>query len=475
VPIYYRTGFTFTDLIIFEQYEFRRYFMQKDLHIFIKPIIIIILFSFFVILPAAARMNDSRNATINNDGIDYSCDGISDWQASTIYVNGDQVIYNQLLYQAKWWTIREEPGTTGEWGVWEDLGVCDNSCDDGNSDNSDSDDDNNNSDDSNSDDDSSDDSSSDDGSSNDNNSDDDTVDNTFPDKVFAPYVDVMLYPTFSLNDTYQQTGQQYYTLAFIISDAACEPAWGGITPLEDNFYMDEINAIRNVGGDVIVSFGGANGTELAMCKSSADELQSAYQAVIDKYNLTWVDFDIEGAAVADQASIDLRNQAIKGLQTANPDLKVAFCLPVLPQGLTDDGLYVLENAIANGVRIDVVNIMAMDYGSWGAPDPEGNMGQYAIDAAENTYSQMQTIGLDAQVGITPMIGQNDVSDERFYLDDASQLYTWASSTDYVSLLSMWSATRDNGDCPGQLSATCSGISQDDFSFIDTFFPFTGND
>ncbi|MBO0513190.1 carbohydrate-binding protein, partial [Streptomyces beijiangensis] len=27
-------------------------------------------------------------------------------------------------WKAKWWTQNETPGTTGEWGAWQDLGAC---------------------------------------------------------------------------------------------------------------------------------------------------------------------------------------------------------------------------------------------------------------------------------------------------------------------------------------------------------------
>ncbi len=394
-----------------------------------KKIVIFTLFIFCVITCAYSVVNSYAEP---------NCTSRS-WNNGTVYISGDNISHNEHNWEAKWWTRGEEPGTTGDWGVWKDLGIC-----------SDTDNDN-------------------DGDDGDND-----ANIEFPDKIFAPYVDVLLYPTFSINDTYVQTNQKYYTLAFIVSGTDCEPAWGGVIPLADNFYLDEIENIRRKGGNVIVSFGGANGTELALCKNSVSELQAAYQSVIDAYKLTWVDFDIEGYAVSEKPSIDLRNKAIKGLQAANPDLKVAFCLPVLPQGLTQDGVYVLENAISNGVRIDTVNIMAMDYGDWPAPDPEGNMGKYAIDAAQNTYQQMKDMGLDSRVGITPMIGQNDVSSERFYVDDAEKVISWAKSTEYISMLSMWSSTRDNGDCPGQLSASCSGIVQDKFAFTNTFKSFISN-
>lgn len=53
------------------------------------------------------------------------------WSADTVYVGGDEVTHNEHHWRAKWWTLGEEPGTTGEWGVWEDQGPCD---DDGNGD-----------------------------------------------------------------------------------------------------------------------------------------------------------------------------------------------------------------------------------------------------------------------------------------------------------------------------------------------------
>jgi chitinase len=46
------------------------------------------------------------------------------WSATAIYVNGNQVSWKGHNWKAKWWTTNEEPGTTGEWGVWQDLGAC---------------------------------------------------------------------------------------------------------------------------------------------------------------------------------------------------------------------------------------------------------------------------------------------------------------------------------------------------------------
>lgn len=46
------------------------------------------------------------------------------WTAASIYTGGDKVSFGDHLWQASWWTTGEKPGTTGEWGVWKDLGGC---------------------------------------------------------------------------------------------------------------------------------------------------------------------------------------------------------------------------------------------------------------------------------------------------------------------------------------------------------------
>lgn len=46
------------------------------------------------------------------------------WDADSIYLAGDAVSHNNKEWEAKWWTRGEEPGTTGPWGVWDELGDC---------------------------------------------------------------------------------------------------------------------------------------------------------------------------------------------------------------------------------------------------------------------------------------------------------------------------------------------------------------
>ncbi|WP_402468337.1 glycosyl hydrolase family 18 protein [Isoptericola aurantiacus] len=52
--------------------------------------------------------------------------GCSDpaWASDQVYTGGAVVAHGGSTWRAKWWTLGEEPGTTGQWGVWEELGAC---------------------------------------------------------------------------------------------------------------------------------------------------------------------------------------------------------------------------------------------------------------------------------------------------------------------------------------------------------------
>ncbi|MEU6506675.1 cellulose binding domain-containing protein [Streptomyces sp. NPDC046942] len=292
---------------------------------------------------------------------------------------------------------------------------------------------------------------------------------------FAPYVDTSLYPAFDLVGAADATGVKNYNLAFITDGGGCTPKWGGVTDLTSDAVAAQIGALRAKGGDVRVSFGGASGSELATTCSSADALATAYGKAIDAFKLTKVDFDVEGGALPNTAANTLRAKAIAKLQAQHPGLDVSFTLPVMPEGLTQDGVNLLSNATSNGVKVSTVNIMAMDYGA----SYNGDMGDYAQQAATATQAQIKgVLGLsDAAawkaVAITPMIGVNDVSAEIFKVDDATQLVDFARSKG-LGGLSMWSAARDKqcaGGAKNSADPTCSSIVQAPFAFSKAFGAF----
>ncbi|MGW1326649.1 glycoside hydrolase family 18 protein [Streptomyces antibioticus] len=289
---------------------------------------------------------------------------------------------------------------------------------------------------------------------------------------FAPFVDTSLYPAFDLLAHTAATGVKEYNLAFVTDGGGCTPKWGGVTDLASDGVASQIGALRAKGGDVRVSFGGAAGSELATTCSSVDALTAAYTKVVDAYGLTKVDFDVEGGALPNAAANTRRAQAIARLQRSHPGLDVSYTLPVMPEGLTQDGVSLLADAKANGVGIATVNIMAMDYG----PAYSGDMGTYAEQAATATQAQVKSVlGLSESaawktVAVTPMIGVNDVVTEIFTVEDATQLVAFAKAKG-LGWLSMWSVTRDK-QCPGgtknQADATCSSILQSDSAFAKAF-------
>jgi len=46
---------------------------------------------------------------------------ITTWNSSSVYVGGDEVMYNGVRYRAKWWTQGDNPETQGPWGPWQAL------------------------------------------------------------------------------------------------------------------------------------------------------------------------------------------------------------------------------------------------------------------------------------------------------------------------------------------------------------------
>jgi chitodextrinase len=293
---------------------------------------------------------------------------------------------------------------------------------------------------------------------------------------FSPYIDMAMPAAANLAAISAASGIENFTLAFVLSSDR-GIGWQGTGAITDDTLangttiLSQVQAIQAAGGHVTISFGGAAGQEAALTATSAASLQAEYQSVIDRYHVNSLDFDIEGAAVQDQHSITLRDQALAGLQAANPGLAISYTLPVLPTGLTADGLNVLASAKHDGVRIDVVNIMAMDYGP--SVDNGGQMGRDAIQAAIATEAQISSLGLSAKIGITPMIGVNDVASEVFTLADAQALLDYAQTDSNVVRLSMWSVARDNGNTAGAhyASPDSSGIAQQPYDFSAIFHHF----
>ncbi len=301
---------------------------------------------------------------------------------------------------------------------------------------------------------------------------------------FAPYDDVTLTPTFHFEDPVVSPSLTQ-VLGFVVADPrnGCAPTWGTYYDLDGAgraLDLDRrITRLRERGGDAIISFGGAANSELASTCSDQATLTAAYGEVIQRYDARTIDFDIEGAALADTPANMRRALAIAELQrsarASGKRLRVWFTLPVTPAGLPREAVGLLATTLQNGARLAGVNIMTMDYGgSRAAGQSMRSAGEHALDATHRQLDaiyrragqRMSASRLWARIGVTPMIGRNDVPGEKFTLGDARALVGLANRLG-LARVSMWSANRDSqcgAQAGSQVSNTCSGVSQRPLAF-----------
>jgi hypothetical protein len=290
---------------------------------------------------------------------------------------------------------------------------------------------------------------------------------------FAPYLDMTLHSDPALPAMRRDTGARLLSLGFVIGKAhRCEPSWGGIEPLRSGLIEREVAGVRAAGGDVVVSFGGATGPDLSQVCANPELLAAAYRSTVELYRARQVDFDIEGAALDDPVAsrrailaIGLLERYVRG---RGRPLRVSLTVPVDPTGLESDVLRLLKIARAGRVRLDIVNVMTMDYGDGLAPPGRNTMGGYAIAAATATERQLRRTlpgGGFSRLGVTVLVGVNDVQDEVFTLADAQALVRFARAH-RLGRLSMWSLGRDRACAqPGENAGdVCSGVSQAPYAF-----------
>jgi chitinase len=261
----------------------------------------------------------------------------------------------------------------------------------------------------------------------------------FPAHFAAPYLQIDPSDASDMAADMAATGLKYYTLAFLTPQSGCTPEW------EDNdsavgAFTSQVSALQAAGGNVMISFGGESGGELAQTCTNVSQLTAAYQNVVNTYGVTRLDFDIEGSVLSDTAATSLRDQALAALQAEDPSVQIDFTLAVSPAGLptgTGSEYALLQNAQADGVKVSAVNIMTMDFGAGqnGLTDAES--------AAEGTARQLSglygisTSAAYGMMGLTPIAGQNDSPDNYdFTTANASALESFAAANG-VGELSFW--------------------------------------
>jgi hypothetical protein len=264
-------------------------------------------------------------------------------------------------------------------------------------------------------------------------------------------------------------GLTSFTAAFVLG-RKCTPTWDDHSIITGrdarSVYVEKAKA---AGATPILSFGGQSGNELAKVCTHVNSLVAAYTAVIRRLGVSRLDFDIEGAgSVNDTATNTRRYRALRALEKKFPKLEISLTLPTTQTGIDadpsdGDGIALLELARTVGVRIDVVNLMTMDYGPAVA-----DMGRTAVTVAKGALTQIKRIwprSTYSDIGITPMIGKNDSPGETFTYADAQTVVAFAHAHG-VHRLAFWSVNRDRA-CTAA-DATCSGLAQSPLDYTDAF-------
>jgi len=298
---------------------------------------------------------------------------------------------------------------------------------------------------------------------------------------FAAYVDATATPAYAMESA-TGDGTAHTALSFIVADgAACSPSWGGFYDLDEAAGALDLDRrlarMEDEGRDLIVSFGGLLNDELALACDDPAALAAAYREVIDRYDLSTIDLDLENEGLSDPEAVERRSAAVaelqRGIRADGGDLAVWLTLPVAPAGLTQEGLDAVTSALDAGVDVAGVNVMTMNFG--GSREDDETMGEASIRALESTHRQLDALYDDAgtplgalslwrKIGATPMLGQNDVAEDVFTLDDAAAVNVFAVENG-LGRVSLWSANRDKacsanvGDTT-RVSDSCSGVEQE---------------
>lgn len=313
--------------------------------------------------------------------------------------------------------------------------------------------------------------------------------------VYEPYVDVTQTPIYPFQLPAANPVAGIY-LAFIVSDPSqpCAPSWGAYYTLEQAERSLDLAArtaqLRKQGGSVMISYGGRDNSELAVGCTDPNRLLQAYMAPIERYHASAIDLDLEGQTLANTAADARRAQAIAAVQrrmaARHAPLAVWVTLPVTRAGLTGEGIAAVQSMLAAHVALAGVNVMTMDFGpdEGAAHDMVGTI-EHALYA---THAQVQSLWRKARlasgaaaawghVGVTVMLGVNDVTDQRFSTDDARELATFVNAHG-IPRVSAWSLNRDS-ECGGAFpqtgvsSNTCSGVLQTSLQFTRIFGSLKG--
>ncbi|MGW2229750.1 chitinase [Streptomyces formicae] len=265
-------------------------------------------------------------------------------------------------------------------------------------------------------------------------------------------------------DVMAATGVKWFTLAFILSDGGCNPAWDGSRPLKGGSDEAAIKSIRGAGGDIVVSVGGWSGAKLGEKCAGAAALAGAYQKVIDAYKLKAFDIDIEDTEFSNATVRQRVVDALKIVKTKNPGIVTYVTMGTTPSGPDATGKDLIKRGAAAGLANDAWVIMPFDFDGH-----SGTMGQASVSAMEGLKKAVKSAygysDADAyrHIGVSSMNGKTDVAGETVTTADFKTILAYAKQH-HIARYSFWSVNRDRACGSGGDADACSGVAQSPYDF-----------
>jgi chitinase len=259
------------------------------------------------------------------------------------------------------------------------------------------------------------------------------------------------------------TGIRRFTLAFVVSDGACQPMWDNGDPLAGAPEEAAIREIRSAGGEAAVALGGMGGTKLGLTCTSPEALAGVYQQVISAYQLRSLDLDVEDAEVGSSVARQRIIGALAIVRQRNPGLMISVTIAADSAGPESGGQELISQSAAAGLHIDAWTIMPFDFSG-----PGTDMASASIQAAEGLRDDLMSAYHESEsaayrtMGISSMNGRTDAG-ELVSVADFQVILRYVLAH-HLARFAFWSVNRDLPCTAGSDSNTCSGIAQQPYAF-----------
>ncbi|GAA3107053.1 fibronectin type III domain-containing protein [Streptosporangium carneum] len=236
------------------------------------------------------------------------------------------------------------------------------------------------------------------------------------------------------------TGVKAFTMAFILAQNGCNPAWDGQRPLTGGSDQTAINTIKSKGGSVEISFGGWSGNKLGPNCSTPEAFAGAVQKVITALGPAVVDFDIENTDEFENYTVQDRIlNGLKIVRQNNPNVKIVVTIPTFKTALSAAGVRLVNRAKELNVPIDNYTIMPFNFSGT-------EMYQDTVNASEGLKSSLKSaFGWSdaeayAHMGISGMNGKSD-NNETTTPAQWTKIRDWAIAKG-LTRFSFWAVNRD---------------------------------